>query len=66
MAWVGAVGVGATVPRILTYSWFLPVLIALLFLPALAFAIRKRPFDAAGVWWTAGTAILVEAVFLSR
>jgi hypothetical protein len=65
-AWAGALGLGAAPRRLLVHWWSMPALLALWFLPALALAIRKRPFDAAGLWRTAGAAVLVAALSLSR
>ena len=61
-AWAGAIGLGAAARSLLIHSWFLPALIAVLFLPALV----KQRFSAAGLWWTAGTLVLAETVFLYR
>jgi len=61
-----AVGLGATARRLLIHSWSLPALVAVFFIPALLFAIRRRPFDVAGVGWTAAAAVFVEALALYR
>jgi|HubBroStandDraft_6_1064221.scaffolds.fasta_scaffold3464623_1 hypothetical protein len=65
-AWAGAIVLGAAVRSVLIHSWFLPAFVAVLFLPALALAIRKRRFSAERLCWTAGTLALVEAVFFYR
>jgi hypothetical protein len=65
-AWAGAIGLGAAPRRLLVHWWSVPLLIALLFLPALGLAILDRPFRATGLWWTASAAVLVAALSLSR
>jgi hypothetical protein len=65
-AWAGAIGLGSVARSLLIHSWFLPALVAVLFLPALVLAIRKRRCSPAGLWWTAGTLALVETVFFYR
>jgi hypothetical protein len=62
-AWTGTLGLGAVPRRLLIhYWWSFPALIAILFLPVMALAIRKRDFSAAGLWWAAGAAVLVEVL----
>jgi len=65
-AWAAAIGLGAVARSLLMHSWILPVLTGVLFLPVMAWVVRKRRSSAAGLWWTAGTLALVETVFLYR
>ena len=62
-AWAGVIGFGVTAPHSLTAPWLAPVLIAMLCLPALAGVIRKRLFDASGIYLMAGIGLIGARYF---
>jgi hypothetical protein len=66
IAWAGIAGISAAGQKILLNWWLLPGLAGLLFLPALALALRRRPFEMSKVWWVISAAACVEALTIYR
>jgi len=65
-AWAAAMGLGAFWPKLLVSSWSVPLLIALLFLPAFIGFIQSRSFNIAKLSWFFIAVSVAEGVSLTR